>query len=113
MTSHISTSYNLKTIEIEEEELDVGDWTFQSSINPKNIYTLVKKQPIEYFDDKFRYVVTASKNNKNDQKYAYCVQFNTDSGVFQEDLLADFLYQQGFAKRMHNQFHTFEDICLE
>ena len=91
MSLHNGASYDLRKIEPDEEDIDITDWSFISSINSKTIYALIKKDPIDYFDGRHRYIVS-NKRDKSEPKYAYCVLFNCSSGTFEEDLLADFLF---------------------
>ena len=74
--------YDLKSIETEEDDIDVDDWLLQSAINPEKMYRIIDKEPVEYFDYRLRYKVSVHRD-KGEPKYAFCVQFNTLSGTFQ------------------------------
>lgn len=81
MTELSTNDYDLKAIEPEDEDIDISDWELISSINPNKAYKILNKERIEYFDYRFRYLVSANRD-KSDQKYAYCVFFNSNSGTF-------------------------------
>ena len=74
--------YDLKSIETEEEEIDIDDWLLQSAMDPERMYRIIDKEPVEYFDYRLRYKVSLHRE-KGDPKYAFCVFFNTLSGAFQ------------------------------
>lgn len=81
--------YDIKSLDIEELDLDLKDWSFQSVLDSNLKYRLRSKEPIEYIDFKNRYLL---KNKQNQNYLGYCVQINSTCGVLQEDLIADFLY---------------------
>lgn len=75
------SDYDLKSIETEEDDIDIDEWLLQSAIYPDKVYRIIDKEPVDYFDYRLRYKVREHRD-KNDHKYALCVQFNTVSGVF-------------------------------
>jgi hypothetical protein len=57
MQSQPRLDYDLAELEPEEININIEEWLFQSSINPKIVYKLVEKDPVEFFDFRQRYIV--------------------------------------------------------